>query len=671
MFDTVLVANRGEIACRVIRTLRRLGIRSVAVYTDPDAAAPHVALADVAVHLGAAPAYLSVDAVVRAARRAGARAVHPGYGFLSENTAFAAACEDAGIAFVGPPSSAIEAMGDKINAKQAVANAGVPVVPGSHGAGLDDDALARAVAEIGYPVLLKPSAGGGGKGMREVHCAADLAAAISAARREARRSFGNDTLLVERLVAGPRHIEIQVIADSHGNTIHLGERECSLQRRHQKIIEEAPSPLLDDARREAMGAAAVEAARAVGYVGAGTVEFIVGADRPDEFFFMEMNTRLQVEHPVTEEIFGIDLVELQLRVAAGERAPWPAQRRARGHAVEARIYAEDPAAGFLPTGGRVLALSLPDGVRVDAGIAEGSVVGSDYDPMLAKVIVHGADRGEALARLDAALRGTAVLGLGTNVGFLLALLADPDVRAGRLDTGLVGRRLAGLAAADPPPDVLPAAAVLALAALEPSGDIVDPFDVPGGWRVGEPAWTAWRMTVDGNEPVRVRARGRAADALVAVGDAVPMRAQTASRGLRPAGSRTQDHCGMRVMVTVDGVTRGYAAALNGDTLWLSRDGHAWAVREQVPLDAAAAKITGSAGPVVSPMPGTVTVVEVAEDQAVTAGQRLVVVEAMKMEHVLVAPVDGTVRDLRAKPGATVARDAVLLVVEPVKREEQE
>jgi acetyl-CoA/propionyl-CoA carboxylase biotin carboxyl carrier protein len=495
--------------------------------------------------------------------------------------------------------------------------------------------------------------------MREVHRAADLADAIISARREARGSFGDDTLLVERLVTDPRHIEIQVLADAHGNAIHLGERECSLQRRHQKIIEEAPSPLLTEAQRRAMGAAAVEAARAVGYVGAGTVEFIVGGDRPDEFFFMEMNTRLQVEHPVTEEIFGLDLVELQLRVAAGEREPWPAQRRARGHAVEARVYAEDPAAGFLPTGGRVLALSLPDGVRVDAGIAEGSVVGSDYDPMLAKVIAHGADRAEALARLDAALRATVVLGLGTNTGFLRALLADPDVRAGRLDTGLVGRRLEALIPAGPPPDILPAAAVLALAALEPSGNVVDPFDIPGGWRVGEPASTAWRMTVDGTEPVEVRARGRAADALVAVGDAEPVAAATSVRR------------GGRVPVTVDGVTRGYAVALAGDTLWLGRDGHAWAVREQAPLDAAAKAAAGSGGPVVSPMPGTVTAVEVAEGQAVTAGQRLVVVEAMKMEHVLAAPVDGTVRDLRAKPGATVAKDAVLLVVEPVDREEQE
>jgi acetyl-CoA/propionyl-CoA carboxylase biotin carboxyl carrier protein len=666
MFGTVLVANRGEIACRVIRTLRRLGLRSVAVYTDPDATAPHVSMADVAVHLGPAPAYLSVDAVISAARRAGAQAIHPGYGFLSENTAFAAACEQAGIIFIGPPAAAIEAMGDKIRAKQTVAKAGVPVVPGSDAGGdapsLDDAGLARAAEQIGYPVLLKPSAGGGGKGMREVHRADDLAEAITSARREARGSFGDDTLLVERLVTDPRHIEIQILADAHGNVIHLGERECSLQRRHQKIIEEAPSPLLDETRREAMGAAAVEAARAVGYVGAGTVEFIVGAERPDEFFFMEMNTRLQVEHPVTEEIFGLDLVELQLRVAAGEREPWPARRQARGHAVEARIYAEDPAAGFLPTGGRVLTLSWPDGVRVDAGIAAGGVVGSDYDPMLAKVIAHGADRAEALARLDAALGEVVVLGLGTNTAFLRALLADSDVQAGRLDTGLVGRRLDDLVRAGLPADVLPAAAGLALAALEPPGDVIDPFDIPGGWRVGEPAWTTWRMTVNGTavastEPAEIRARGRAADAIVSAGDADPVRV----RAVRPGTEG-----GARVPVTVDGVTRDYAVAQDGNTLWLGRDGQAWAVREQAPLEAAAASSTGSGGPVVSPMPGTVTVVEVAEGQAVVAGQRLLVVEAMKMEHVLAAPVDGIVRDLRAKPGATVAKDAVLAVVEPTE-----
>jgi acetyl-CoA/propionyl-CoA carboxylase biotin carboxyl carrier protein len=718
VFDTVLVANRGEIAVRVIRTLRRLGVRSVAVYSDADAASPHVELADVAVRIGpaaAAESYLSIEKVIGAARATGAQAIHPGYGFLSENTAFAAACSDAGIVFVGPPASAIEAMGDKIRAKQTVAKAGVPVVPGSDGAGLDDHELTVAVEQVGYPVLLKPSAGGGGKGMHEVHGPGEdgraLAQAIATARREARSSFGDDTLLVERLVTTPRHIEIQVLADQHGNVVHLGERECSLQRRHQKIVEEAPSALLTDAQREAMGAAAVEAARAVGYTGAGTVEFIVGADAPDEFFFMEMNTRLQVEHPVTEEVYGVDLVESQLRVAAGEKAPWPARIEPRGHAVEVRIYAEDPAAGFLPTGGRILACAFPDGVRVDSGIVAGGTVGSDYDPMLAKIIAYGADRAEALRRLDAALRDTVLLGLGTNIGFLRALLADDDVRAGRLDTGLVGRRVDDWVAAGPdtvaaapgtpadptgstgpdtstlaheaatsassgpadpaatgtsraatlPDDVLAAAAAHALLHLEPAGAVVDPFDIPGGWRVGEPAWTTWRMVAPGHDPVDVRIRGRAAAAEVVVGDGEP----------QPVSARTQSPTRERgnpdsrvVGVTYRGVSRGYHCVQDGDTLWIGRDGFAWGVREQPPLEAAATETAGAGGPVLSPMPGTVTVVEVTEGQRVAAGDRLVVVEAMKMEHVLTAPVDGTVRRLRARAGATVARDAALLIVEP-------
>jgi acetyl-CoA/propionyl-CoA carboxylase biotin carboxyl carrier protein len=667
VFDTVLVANRGEIAVRVLRTLRLLGVRSVAVYSDADAGAPHVSMADVAVRIGpaaAAESYLSIPAVIAAARATGAQAIHPGYGFLSENTAFAAACADAGIVFVGPPASAIEAMGDKIAAKATVAKAGVPVVPGCDdrgwdGAGLTDDELALAVEQVGYPVLLKPSAGGGGKGMREVHSPDALAAAIASARREARGSFGDDTLLVERLVTRPRHIEIQVMADAHGTVVHLGERECSLQRRHQKIVEEAPSALLTPAQREAMGAAAVEAARAVGYTGAGTVEFIVGADAPDEFFFMEMNTRLQVEHPVTELVTGLDLVELQLRVAAGEALPITQDDvRLAGHAVEVRVYAEDPAAGFLPTGGRILALHEPagPGVRVDSGVAEGWVVGSDYDPMLAKVIAHGADRREALRRLDAALRETVLLGLGTNVGFLRALLADDDVRAARLDTGLVGRRVEDWTAADLPVDVLAAAAVHALLELEPTGPVVDPFDVPGGWRVGEPAWTTWRMLVSGHDPVPVRVRGRAAAAEAAVGDAdpVPVTGRWASDALA---------------VTLGGVTRSYAWAQDGAVLWLGRDGLAWGVREQAPLEAAATADAGAGGPVLSPMPGTVTVVEVTEGQRVAAGDRLVVVEAMKMEHVLTAPVDGVVRELRARAGATVARDAALLIVEAVTEEE--
>ncbi|WP_232661540.1 acetyl-CoA carboxylase biotin carboxylase subunit [Pseudonocardia sp. TRM90224] len=656
MFESVLVANRGEIAVRVIRTLKRLGIRSVAVYSDADVDAPHVALADVAVRLGpaaAAQSYLSIPAVIEAAVATGAQAIHPGYGFLSENTAFAAACVDAGIVFVGPPASAIEAMGDKIRAKQTVAKAGVPVVPGSDGAGLDDNALTLAVEQVGYPVLLKPSAGGGGKGMREVHRPEDLADAIAGARREARGSFGDDTLLVERLITTPRHIEIQVLADEHGTVLHLGERECSLQRRHQKIVEEAPSPLLTGEQRAAMGAAAVEAARAVGYTGAGTVEFIVGADAPDEFFFMEMNTRLQVEHPVTEEVTGLDLVELQLRVAAGQPLPLHQHDvRLHGHAIEVRVYAEDPAAGFLPTGGRILALREPTdvSVRVDSGVVEDGVVGSDYDPMLAKIIAHGADREQAIRRLDRALGETVLLGLGTNIGFLRALLADPDVRAGRLDTGLVGRRVDAWTDVELPPDVLAAAAVHELLELEPAGPVVDPFDVPGGWRIGEPAWTKWQMTAAGHDPVEVRIRGRAADAEVVIGDTQPQRV---------SGSRRDG----ALVVRFQGTARSYACAQEGETLWLGRDGQAWAVREQAPLDAVAAAAAGAGGPVLSPMPGTVTVVDVTEGQQVSAGQRLVVVEAMKMEHVLTAPVDGVVRELRARAGSTVARDAALLIIE--------
>jgi acetyl-CoA/propionyl-CoA carboxylase biotin carboxyl carrier protein len=664
MFSTVLVANRGEIAVRVIRTLRTLGIRSVAVYSDADAAAPHVRAADVAVRLGPAPAaesYLSIERIIAAARATGAQAIHPGYGFLSENTAFATACAEAGIVFVGPPPQAIDAMGDKIRAKRTVAEAGVPVVPGSDGMGLSDD-LAAAVDRIGYPVLLKPSAGGGGKGMREVHRPSDLADAIASARREARGAFGDDTLLVERLIATPRHIEIQVLADTHGNVVHLGERECSLQRRHQKVVEEAPSALLTAEQRAAMGAAACEAARACGYTGAGTVEFIVDGTsgvggRELDWFFMEMNTRLQVEHPVTEEVFRVDLVELQLRVAAGERAPWPAELRPRGHAVEARVYAEDPASGFLPTGGRILLLREPSGpgVRVDSGIAEGDTVGSDYDPMLAKIIAHGADRDEAIRRLDAALADTVLLGLGTNVGFLRALLADADVRAARLDTGLVGRRLDDWTTAELPDDVLAVAAAHSLLAREPGDGVVDPFDIPDGWRVGEHAWVSWRMLVSGHDPVEVRIRGRARSAEVVFGDGAP-------RPVAVVGPRDHD---ATLVVSVDGVTRGYACVQDGPTLWISRDGQVWAVREQERLEAERHEAgVPASGQVVSPMPGTVTRVEVAEGQQVTAGQKLVVVEAMKMEHVLVAPVDGTVSALKTSAGETVARDAVLLVVEP-------
>ncbi|MGH3950935.1 MAG: acetyl-CoA carboxylase biotin carboxylase subunit, partial [Pseudonocardiaceae bacterium] len=470
MFHTVLVANRGEIAVRVIDTLRRMGIRSVAVYSDADVDARHVHEADVAVRIGpadAAGSYLSIPAIVAAAERTGAQAVHPGYGFLAENAGFARACAVAGLVFIGPPAEAIDAMGDKISAKATVSAAGVPVVPGTDG---PPDVLIGAADRVGYPLLLKPSAGGGGKGMRLVHESGELAAAIESARREAKGAFGDDTLLMERFVTTPRHIEIQVLADGHGNVIHLGERECSLQRRHQKIVEEAPSVLLDAQTRARMGSAAVEAARAVGYTGAGTVEFIVSGKStaaPDEFFFMEMNTRLQVEHPVTELVTGLDLVEWQVRIAAGEQMTVRQDDVVLdGHAIEARVYAEavsdlSGGKGFVPTGGRVLGLAEPSGagVRVDSALLAGTDVGSDYDPMLAKVIAWGPDRATAMHRLDRALADTAVLGVRTNVDFLRALLAEPDVVTGRLDTGLVERALPKLTTEDIPQDFFAAAAL--------------------------------------------------------------------------------------------------------------------------------------------------------------------------------------------------------------------
>ncbi|RFU20370.1 ATP-grasp domain-containing protein [Geodermatophilus marinus] len=662
MFDTVLVANRGEIAVRVIRTLRRMGIRSVAVHSAADAGALHTRVADVAVPIGPAPAaqsYLSVERVLDAAARTGAQAVHPGYGFLSENVEFARACEKAGIVFIGPPVAAIEAMGDKIRAKRTVMAAGVPVVPGRTEPGMDDDTVAAAAVEAGFPVLLKPSAGGGGKGMRVVRSQAELADAIAAARREARGSFGDDTLLVERYIGSARHIEVQVLGDAHGGVVHLGERECSLQRRHQKVIEEAPSPLLDDAQRARMGAAAVEAARAVGYTGAGTVEFIVDADSPGDFFFLEMNTRLQVEHPVTEMVTGLDLVELQVRVAAGEPLPFGQDDVVLdGHAIEARLYAEDPARGFLPQTGTVLGLVDPagPGVRLDTSLAVGSVVGTDYDPMLAKVIAHGPDRETARARLVGALGHTAVLGVPTNAVFLRALLTDPDVVAGRLDTGLIERRGEALTAAEPPGEAEFAAAALALQLEgEPAGPVVDRWDVPDGWRLGEPAWALRRLQAAGGDPVPVRVRGLAGDAQVRVGDGAPR-----------AAAAVRDGDGLRV--TLDGVTRRYAVVHAGGEVWLAADGRVAAFREHERLHSAV-EGAGGDGVVTAPMPGTVTVVRAAVGDQVEAGTPLLVVEAMKMEHVLTAPVAGTVTELGVTAGHQVRLDERVAVVTPPAADE--
>ncbi|MET7637768.1 biotin carboxylase N-terminal domain-containing protein [Streptomyces sp. NPDC005438] len=663
LFDTVLVANRGEIAVRVIRTLRELGIRSVAVYSDADRDARHVREADTAVRLGPAAAsesYLSVPRLLDAARRTGAQAVHPGYGFLAENAAFARACVEAGLAFVGPSAEAIELMGDKIRAKETVRAAGVPVVPGSSGSGLDDAQLAASAREIGTPVLLKPSAGGGGKGMRLVRDETLLEEEIAAARREALSSFGDDTLLVERWIDQPRHIEVQVLADGHGTVLHLGERECSLQRRHQKIVEEAPSPLLDEATRAAMGEAAVQAARSCGYVGAGTVEFIVpGGDGDIPHYFMEMNTRLQVEHPVTELVTGLDLVEWQLRVAAGARLPFAqTDIRLEGHAVEARICAETARVtgdrvDFLPSAGRVLALREPEGVRTDAGWSAGSEVGTTYDPMLAKVIAYGPDRAAALRRLRAALGELTVLGLDTNTGFLRRLLAHPQVVSGELDTGLVDREAAALVSEEVPERVWATAALLRHSALEPGTDRgwTDPFDLPSGFRLGgEPAWTAYPLKAPGGQPVTVRVRGRGTDTEVAVGDGGPVPAHVVA-------DRDDE-----VLLCWDGVTERFAHA--GD--WLGQGGDSWRLGDHDPVEAVLRGAHGAHGAdaLTAPMPGTVTVVKAAVGDEVTAGQSLVVVEAMKMEHVIAAPHDGTVIELDVRPGSTVAMDQVLAVVDP-------
>lgn len=654
MFDTVLVANRGEIAVRVLRTLRELGVRSSAVFTEADADARHVREADTAVRVDS---YLSAAEQVRAATVAGAQAVHPGYGFLAENAAFARACAEAGLVFIGPPAEAIELMGDKIRAKETVRAAGVPVVPGSTGSGLTDAQLAEAAREIGLPVLLKPSAGGGGKGMRLVRDAALLAEEIAAARREARGSFGDDTLLVERWIDRPRHIEIQVLADGHGSVVHLGERECSLQRRHQKVIEEAPSVLLDEATRQAMGEAAVQAARSCGYTGAGTVEFIVPGADPGAYFFMEMNTRLQVEHPVTELVTGLDLVAWQLRVACGEPLAFGQRDIAMtGHAIEARICAETARLGegrvdFLPSAGTVVALRDPSGpgVRVDSGLAEGTEVGTSYDPMLAKVIAHGPDRATALRRLRAALADTVVLGLDTNTGFLRRLLNHPAVAAGELDTGLIEREAATLVPPGVPDEVYAAAALLRQAALAPAPDAggwTDPFSVPSGWRLGgEPAWTTHHLRVPGHDPVRVQVR----DGSVRIGDGPDTRARLAvDEG--------------RVLLHREGTVIAFHHA--GE--WLGRDGDGWRVQAYDPVAAAlrGAAAGGGGGALTAPMPGTVTVVKVAKGDEVVAGQSLLVVEAMKMEHVITAPHDGTVSEIDVSAGSTVAMDQVLAVVTP-------
>ncbi|WEK12820.1 MAG: biotin carboxylase N-terminal domain-containing protein [Candidatus Microbacterium phytovorans] len=652
-FDTVLVANRGEIAVRVIRTLRRLGLRSVAVYSDADAGALHVRLADGAVRLGpaaAAESYLSIDRVLEAARRTGAQAIHPGFGFLAENAAFARACAAAGIVFIGPGADAIAVMGDKISAKQTVAARGVPVVPGIARPGLSDDDLVAAAADIGFPVLVKPSAGGGGKGMHVLTDADGLRPALAAARREAAAGFGDDTLFLERYVSSPRHIEVQVLADTFGSVVHLGERECSLQRRHQKVIEEAPSPLLSglpdgEELRRRLGEAACETARSVDYVGAGTVEFIVSADAPDEFFFMEMNTRLQVEHPVTEEVTGLDLVELQVRIAAGMPLPLHQDDIAlTGHSIEARVYAEDPREGFLPTGGRVERVIHPegDGIRVDSGLADGLDVAVDYDPMIAKVIAWAPDRETARRRLVRALADTAVLGFETNLEYLRLLLEEPRVVAGDLDTDLIARTFEGMpfAAAD---DRVCAEAALVEAVAEAGDADGTPWQRRDGWRLGAPAPRRYRLTVG----------PRTADIAV-WGELSAARVQVDGGDVRSAS--VSAHADGTASVVIDDAGRRVRSAPG----WLHVDGATFRVAEAT---VARGGSDESRSPqLVSPMPGTVVLVSAADGDRVEPGDPVVSIEAMKMEHVLRSTVAGVVR-IAVAVGDQVTRGAIVATVD--------
>ncbi|MGP9580330.1 MULTISPECIES: ATP-binding protein [unclassified Brachybacterium] len=638
--DSVLIANRGEIAMRILRTLRDLGLTGIAVHTDEDAGAAHVAAADRAVRIGS---YLDGAEIIAAARATGSHAVHPGYGFLAERADFARACSEAQLVFIGPSAAAIETMGDKISARAAVTARDVPVVPGLAEPGLDDAALIAGAAKIGFPVLVKPAAGGGGKGMHEVFAAEELPGALAAARREAAGAFGDDTLFLERLITAPRHIEVQVLADSHGNVIHLGERECSLQRRHQKVIEEAPSPSLTPAQRERFGQAAVAAARAVDYVGAGTVEFIIDGTAPDAPFFLEMNTRLQVEHAVTEAITGIDLVAEQIRIADGRPLSLTQDEvRLEGHAIEARVYAEDASAGFLPTGGTVLALALPGHVRVDHALTVGTTVSSSYDPMLAKVIAHAPTRTQALAALDRALGATHVLGVVTNTAFLRSLLALHEVARGDLDTGLIERRLPELA---PPPVSSRALAVAALlhrdrvARSRPD----DLWHRPSGWRLGQPAPFVVRLEGHQEPPLEIALTGSPAGARARVGE------DEFDLALHPGA------------VTVDGCRLPLTHHAADDTVWIGLPGE----DRELTLHRRTHSPTGQeAAPTLdSPMPGTVTTVLVADGDRVSGGDPVLVVEAMKMEHTLNAPGDGIVR-LHVGAGHRVARGEEVAQVLP-------
>ncbi|GIX19791.1 MAG: 3-methylcrotonyl-CoA carboxylase subunit alpha [Erythrobacter sp.] len=623
MITKLLIANRGEIACRIMRTARAMGIATVAAYSDADAKSLHVRSADEAVHIGPSPAaesYLVGDKIIAAAKQTGADAIHPGYGFLSENADFAQAVLDAGLIWVGPKPASIRAMGLKDAAKQLMRSAGVPVTPGYDGADQSVERLTKEAEAIGYPVLIKAVAGGGGKGMRRVDAPEDFAAALESCRREAKASFGNDEVLLEKWITAPRHIEVQVFGDAHGNIVHLFERDCSLQRRHQKVIEEAPAPGMDAATREAICAAAVRAAKAVDYEGAGTIEFIADASEglhADRIFFMEMNTRLQVEHPVTEAITGVDLVEWQLRVASGEPLPKRQEELTiKGHAIEARLYAEDSEKGFLPSTGRLERLELGGDVRIDTGVSEGDAITPFYDPMIAKLIAHAPTRSGAIARLDAALRRTQVWPVRTNKGFLVRLLADAEVRAGAMTTGLIGARGEALLARP-----LPNARALSGAAralLAPGED-------------GDPMLRTlfnFRLNREADSPVTVALNGK-------------------------PQCFTPDFSGKANTPWWLETREGVLMIVDGDDQIVT-----------LPRHEGSGQASAADGAILAPMPGKVIAVDVAEGEAVTAGQRLIVLEAMKMEHALAAPFDGRVEGLAVRPGAQVEVDAVLAHVVP-------
>ncbi|OYD48191.1 acetyl-CoA carboxylase biotin carboxylase subunit [Acidovorax kalamii] len=667
MFNKILIANRGEIACRVAATAKRLGVKTVAVYSDADANAKHVAVCDEAVHIGgSAPkdSYLRWERIIEAAKSTGAQAIHPGYGFLSENEDFAQACAAAGLVFIGPPASAIKDMGLKAESKQLMEKAGVPLVPGYHGADQDPALLQREADRIGYPVLIKASAGGGGKGMRAVDKSEDFAAALESCKREAINSFGDDAVLVEKYVQRPRHIEIQVFGDTHGNCVYLFERDCSVQRRHQKVLEEAPAPGMTPALRAQMGEAAVAAAKAVNYVGAGTVEFIVeqpgGYERPDQmkFYFMEMNTRLQVEHPVTEAITGLDLVEWQLRVASGEPLPLNQQDlRITGHAIEARICAENPDNNFLPATGALNVYALPEcvtfergAVRVDSGVRQGDAISPFYDSMVAKLIVHGDTRAQALARLDDALAQTHIVGLATNVQFLRRVAKTDAFAQAKLDTALIPREQAVLFHQEPVGLPLAAAAAVAQTLLkERASEGVDPFSRRDGFHTHGVVQRRFEFEFGGEHAKAWLTYERGGSLHLAVGEgetavAGPLvfAAQADGIELQFAGQRT------RAAVYAQGEV-DHVFTPQGATQITAID-----------LLAHAGEVAAEGGRLTAPMPGKVVSFAVKAGDTVAKGQPLAVMEAMKMEHTIAAPADGVVQELLYAPGDQVTEGAELL-----------